>query len=649
MKMLPLPAAGASASAAADPTTAVNAWPGVDGARRRHRRLRAWTLAMGALALVACNSGSDSPSDEAGEGRARIAAAHQQRPNILVIVADDLGYSDLGAFGGEIATPHLDALAGEGRVLTNYQVGAFCSPTRAMLMSGADHHRVGLGTLAEITTTLIAAKNAPFGVDFGYDNVPAGYVGHLNDNALSMAELLRDAGYHTYMAGKWHLAYEFATPTPARPAALRFRPAAYPQAKGFERSYALLNGAGAHFAPRPGKPTRYDATTYTEDDVAFPASALPADFFSTKTFTDKLIAYIDSNRADGKPFFAYAAYTAPHWPLQAPDADIAAQRGKYDEGYEVIRERRIQRMKALGIVPAGFVDNPGLASVAQGGLGKKRWAELSTDEKAVQARAMEVYAAMVSNMDAHIGRLIQHLKDTGAYDNTLIFFMSDNGADDGSAMFPADPWADNSLANIGRVGSTVSYGERWAEVGSAPFRLWKSHAGAEGATSAPAVVKMPRQPKGQSPIAALVHVTDLLPTVLDLAAIPLPGSQYAGRSVHPATGVSLRTELQKYGTVKQVRPAGSVFAGELLGMRYVTKDNWKISLVIPPGEEPASFADVPWRLFDLATDRGETLDLAASRPEKVAELLAEWDAYVANNGVLLTLAPRPAGRDEAAP
>jgi arylsulfatase len=165
---------------------------------------------------------------------------------------------------------------------------------------------------------------------------------------------------------------------------------------------------------------------------------------------------------------------------------------------------------------------------------------------------------------AHIGRLIQHLKVRGQYDNTLIFFMSDNGADDGSAMFPADPWPDNSPSNIGRVGSTVSYGERWAEVGSAPFRLWKSHAGAEGATSAPAVVKTPRQTKGQSPILALVHVTDLLPTVLDLAAIELPGSSYAGRPGHPPTGISLRTEFQKNGVVKRVRPDGTVFAGELL-------------------------------------------------------------------------------------
>jgi arylsulfatase len=354
-----------------------------------------------------------------------------RQPNILLIVADDMGYSDIGAFGSEIPTPNIDALVREGRVLTRFYTAPACSPTRGMLMSGADSHRVGFGAMENNVTAFIGARNAPFGVDFSYDTVPDGYAGHLTNKALSMPQMFRDAGYHTYMAGKWHLAYEFtSTPTGG---ASRFRPADFPNKKGFERSFAMLDGAGAHFAPIPGSPTRYDNTTYTDDDVAFPAASLPADFYSTKTYTDKLISYIESNRADGKPFFAYAAYTSPHWPLQAPDEDIAAQKGRYDEGYDIIRYRRVEKLKQLGVLPQGFIDNPGLASVAQGGTGKKQWSELTPAERALQARAMEVYAAMVSNLDGHIGRLVQYLRDTGQYENTLIFFMSDNGSDSNPA------------------------------------------------------------------------------------------------------------------------------------------------------------------------------------------------------------------------
>jgi arylsulfatase A-like enzyme len=592
------------------------------------RTLMQCMAACFSLSLVACGGSS----------------IEARRPNVLVIVADDMGYSDIGAFGSEIATPNMDALAGDGRLLTNFRTAPACAPTRAMLMSGTDSHIAGAPQLEVNTSALITARNAPFGVSFGFDDVPGSYGGRLRANVATMPELLRDAGYHTYMVGKWHLAsIHRSTPTPG----FYFEPAAYPKQKGFERSYALLNGAGAHFAPTPGKPTTYDAATYTEDDVAFTATSLPTDFYSTKNFTDKLISYIDSNISDGKPFFAYAAYTAPHWPLQAPDADMAAQVGRYNEGYEVIRARRIEKMKALGVVPRDFAPHPGLASVAEGGTGKKRWAELTVQERALQARAMEVYAAQVANLDTHIGRIVRYLKDKGQYDNTVIFFMSDNGADNTPATGGAIT-SSTVLADVGKPGTTFAYGERWTEVSSAPFRLWKAFTGAEGSVSVPAIVKLPGNAKAASASNSTMLVKDLLPTVLDYAKVALPTGTYAGRAITPITGVSLRAALESADAAHPVRPAAESVAMEYFGLGYVLRgDGWKLGQSTIPGVNVTSYAQVPWRLYNLTTDRGETRDVSGENPAIVADLLAQWDKYVAENEVLLLARPPQAKRDIA--
>lgn len=599
--------------------------------RSRKRTVRLLSSIVIGASLVTGGCGGDDDRDP--------------RPNILLIVADDMGYSDIGAFGSEIPTPNIDALVRDGRVLTRFYTAPACSPTRGMLMSGADSHRVGFGVMENNVTALIAARNAPFGVAFGYDDVPDGYAGHISAKALSMPQLFRDAGYHTYMAGKWHLAYEFAST--ATGGASRFRPADYPNKKGFERSFAMLDGAGAHFAPIPGSPTRYDNTTYTEDDVAFPAASLPADFYSTKTYTDKLISYIESNREDGKPFFAYAAYTSPHWPLQAPDEDIAAHKGRYDEGYDVVRQRRVEKMKQLGVLPQGFVENPGLRSVAQGGTGKKQWSELTPAERARQARAMEVYAAMVSNLDGHIGRLVQYLRNTGQYENTVIFFMSDNGSDSNPAA-GANVTASTDLASMGRRGSTIAYGERWAEVSAAPFRLWKTFTGSEGSVSVPAVVKLPGQTPSRPPLTTTTLVKDLLPTFLEMANIPIPAGTYAGRTIEPISGVSLRGALQSASAAPQVRPANEGITLEYMGQGYVHRsDGWKLSRTAVPGVATPNYGAMPWRLFNVQEDRGETRDRAAERPDILEELRQEWDRYVLDNGVLLPATPPAAKRDPA--
>ncbi|WP_394842845.1 arylsulfatase [Pendulispora brunnea] len=506
-----------------------------------------------------------------------------------MILADDLGYSDIGAFGGEIATPNLDALAAKGRILTDYYAAPTCSPTRSELLSGTDHHLAGLGSMAEVM--LPSQRGKP------------GYEGYLNERSLSIAELLRDGGYHTYMAGKWHLGLEESQS---------------PKARGFESSFALLGGGGSHFAPVPGKPMPYDDVKYRENGVF---TAIPADFFSTTFYTDKLVAYIDEHAGDGKPFFAYAAYTAPHWPLQAPPEIIDRYRGRYDDGFEPTRSRRVARLKRLGVIPAAFEPNQPLPSTPA----NPAWDDLTEEQKKFSARTMEVYAAMVEHLDANIGRLLQHLKEIGEYDDTFVFFQSDNGAEGSEFTFPNGPNVDNSYENIGRPLSNINYGARWAEVSAAPYRLWKGHS-TEGGVRVPAIAHLPRQGHCRAAFRGLSRTLDLAPTFLQIANIPNPGSRYGGREVNPITGFSMLRGLK--GNTTRVRPAGSVLADELFGDRYVRRDQWKITWVEPP------LGSGRWQLFDLSTDGAEAHDKAMEEPVLFEELRAQWAEYKRANGVI---------------
>lgn len=545
-----------------------------------------------ALALAACSQPGVSPTNAS-------ASTPTQRPNVLVILADDLGYSDIGAFGGEIPTPNLDALAAQGRMLTSHYVAPTCSPTRAMLMSGTDNHLAGLGSMGE----LVAATPALQGKE--------GYEGYLSERVLWLPELMRDAGYHTYMAGKWHLSNR--------------DPKTWPVKRGFESSFALLAGGGPHFAPVPGKPIAGDQVPHVENDA--PAQR-PADYYSSDFFTDKLIAYIDRNKADGKPFFGYMAYTAPHWPLQAPDADIAKFAGRYDAGYEAIRQQRLERQRALGLIPAGFTPYTMPPSKEF-----PRWQDLSKDEQRLEARKMEVYAAMVHNMDRNIGRLVQYLKSIGQYDNTLILFQSDNGAEPSPSFLPNNANNDNSLQNIGRRLSNVGYGPRWAEVSATPFRYFKGYT-SEGGISAPAFIRMPGQTSAQAAFTAATHVTDVAPTILELAGVRQPTGEYAGRRVVPMTGTSLLPALRRPEAAAQI--AQRTLTGELFGGRYVRDAKWKLVSVRDP------FSDNHWQLFDIANDRGETTDVAAGNPQIVQRMSAQWDAYAEQVGVVRISTKMPA-------
>ncbi|HET7000956.1 MAG TPA: sulfatase-like hydrolase/transferase, partial [Puia sp.] len=312
--------------------------------------------------------------------------ADDSRPNILMIVADDLGYADLGCYGGEIKTPNIDALAANGILFTHFHTSPLCAPTRSMLLSGNDNHIAGMGSMFSVEGTNRAGK--------------PGYEHHLTDRIVTIAQLLKDGGYQTFMSGKWHLGSAKDQ---------------IPYSKGFEKSFALMNGAANHFNNHPFSPN--DTSQYRLDSNI---AQYPAGSFSTDVYTDKMITYIDQ-RQKGKPFFAYLAYTAPHWPLQVPENYIDRYKGRYEMGYDSLRTLRFATQKAAGIVPENAVlreRNPDI----------RPWTGLSPEEKKSESRKMEIYAAMVENLDDHIGQLIQFLKKSGLLENTVIVFMSDNGA-----------------------------------------------------------------------------------------------------------------------------------------------------------------------------------------------------------------------------
>ena len=520
----------------------------------------------------------------------------QARPNIFFIIADDLGYSDLGAFGGEISTPNLDALASTGVRLTDFHVAPMCAPTRAMLFTGVDHHRAGFGTMVELMTPDQRGRT--------------GYEGYLNDRVVTIAALLRDAGYGTYIAGKWHLGRDEEHA---------------PQAYGFDESFVLMEGAASHF-DQTGILDVEPVATYRDNGQK---AELPEDFYSSEFFTDKLIGYLDRHDDEVRPFLATLAFTAPHWPLHAPDEFIERYSGDYADGYETTRSERMARMKELGLAPSD-------AQPYRGATVWPDWQDLPKDLQRREARKMEVYAAMLEAMDFHVGRLIDYLKTTGAYDNTLIIFMSDNGADGNNIYNVAGnaDWIpgnfDNALDNLGRPGSYVAYGPGWAQVGSTPFRLYKAYP-TEGGIRAPAIISGPGVTRIGELLTNFVDVTDIAPTVLEFANVENHNGTYADRNVFPMHGTSIAPYLA--GRTNSVHPDTKAAAWELLGRRAVRRGDWKLVLMESP------WGPGEWELFDLANDPGETKNMAAEHRDIVMQLKAAWHDYEGDNEVLLVERP----------
>ena len=543
---------------------------------------------IAALFLVACDAPDNNSANKQN--------SENKRPNILLIMADDLGYSDIAPFGGEISTPNLDALAVGGIKMSNLYAAAACSPTRTMLLGGADSHRGGMGTM----------YNDQVGNQIGQP----GYEGYMNHDVVSVSALLQDAGYHTYMTGKWHIGYEEDQS---------------PKARGFEKSFVLLQGGSGHFSDA-AMTVDHDTSWFRENGEMV---TLPDDFFSSEFYTDKMIEYIKSGENDDQPFFAYLSYTAPHWPLQAPDDYLDKYKGKYDEGYGVLTENRLSSMEEIGLIKTGL-SAPKLAYPAS-----ENWENISDEQKKIDAREMEIYAAMVDNMDFHIGRVLAYLDDSGQRDNTIIIFMSDNGAAGfGPGMARAFPkeWIDanfdNSYANMGKVNSYIYYGPHWAQAGSAPSRMFKGFS-SEGGIKVPGIInygdKLGVASGGFND--QFMTVLDLPVTFLDLAGTQHPGTHYKGREIHPYIGTSIMPYLN--GEAASIHGAEDTVAWELNNRMAVRKGDWKIIKI------PDPFGTGDWELFNIIEDPGESNDLSAENPEKRVELIASWDKYAAENGVII--------------
>ena len=526
--------------------------------------------------------------------------AKGKRPNIVIILADDMGYSDIGMFGSEIKTPNLDALATNGVRFTQYYTHASCSPSRSMLLSGVDTHLNGLGNMDEWTAPNQVGK--------------VGYEGNLNDKVVTIPQLLKDAGYHTYMVGKWHMGKS---------------PDKIPAARGFERDFTLLDGAGSYWDM-----TNFTAlnpnSLYTEDGKYL--TELPKKYYATETYTDKLISFIDAGRADGKPFFAYVAHQAPHDPYHLPKDWRERHVAQYDLGWDMTRQQRLKKQKELGIVTESTE------------LAERMWfvpdySLLAPAARALVGRKMELYAGLMENMDYHIGRLVNHLKEIGEYENTVFIVFGDNGAEgtDLAAMIAgtsgtrdnlyfAMKWSNNHPNAWGDPCSYVGYGAGWAQVSMTPFSQYKGWL-AEGGVRNALIVSGPVNKREKGSINhELMSIADIMPTLLDIAGTTYPKT-YNGNELPPMIGKSWTKVLA--GEAESPRTKEDYIAWELFGNRALRQGDWKLRWEIAP------LGKSDWELFNLATDPAERHDLAAANPDKLKEMLLLWEDYVKKNNVIL--------------
>ncbi|MGH6616865.1 sulfatase-like hydrolase/transferase [Sphingomonas sp.] len=524
----------------------------------------------------------------------RTPPAPPKPPNIVLLLADDWGFSDVGSFGSEIRTPNIDDLAAKGVRFSNFHVAGSCSPTRAMLQTGVGNHRAGLGNMPETIPPAHIGKP-------GYDTV-------LNDRVVTIAQLLHNAKYRTYFTGKWHLGR-----TPAK----------LPHARGYDRAFALADAGADNFEDKPIHGL-YDKADWTENGMP---AALPKGYYSSTFVVDKAIEYIDGGRDTGKPFFASINFLANHIPVQAPDAYIARYAQAYRGGWSAVRAARRQRAIDLGIMPA----TP-MATMAD----TKDWAALTLADRTAQARAMAAYGAMAEAADHEIGRLVAHLKATGEYDNTVFVFLSDNGPE------PTDPrnrllnrlvlgtYYDFDPAHAGQRGTMTYLGASWASAAAAPLNGYKFTA-YEGGLRVPLIIAWPGNPaiRPGRIAGSFTYVTDLPPTLLALAGLGPQGPRYRGRAVEPMTGTNLMPILAGQAAPLRDQPLGY----ELSGNAALFRGDYKLVRNLPPG------GDGRWQLFDIAHDPGETRDLARADPARFQAMQADYRAFAARDQVL----PMPAG------
>ncbi|HIG27741.1 MAG TPA: arylsulfatase [Verrucomicrobiales bacterium] len=542
------------------------------------------------------------------------------RPNIVMIMSDDMGFSDIGCYGGEIATPHLNSLAKGGLRFTQFYNTGRCCPTRASLLSGLYPHQAGVGHMMG---------------DYGLPQ----YQGNLNRKCLTIAEAMKSAGYRAYMSGKWHV-------TPYRGAQKNPDRSNWPLQRGFDRFFGTIHGAGSFYDPN--SLTRDNAFITPENDTEYTPSRT---WYYTDAIADNMVRYIKDHTEEHSdtPFFAYVSFTAAHWPMHALPEDIVKYKGTYGDGYTPARNSRIKRLKELKLLPADWDVTPQVGN--WDAVESKKW----------ESACMQVYAAMVDTMDQGIGRIVQALKATGQYENTLILFFQDNGGcaetfgrrpNVGPVLRPANP----TLAAMGRdelqtqmvppqsrdgyplrrgegvmpgpPETEVGYGRNWANVSNTPFREYK-HYVHEGGISTPLIAHWPKgltgnggafRKKEQGPLYdSPAHLIDLMATAVDLGGVSYP-MQKDGIKITPLEGTSLMPALQG-----EPLDRGKPIFWEHEGNRAVRDGQWKLVAKSVKGE---------WELYDMVSDRTEMHNLAKSKPELVSRMAAQYEQWAKDRGVV---------------
>ena len=502
-----------------------------------------------------------------------------EKPNIMIILVDDMGFSDIGCYGGEIHTPNIDSLAKQGLRFKEFYNSGRCCPTRASLMTGLHPHQAGIGYMTENSANHHRGKPGP-------------YQGYLNKRCVTLAEVLKQANYHTMMVGKWHLGLHAKDRWPTR--------------RGFEKFYGIHEGAAHYFNPKHPRGLRL------QEKKVGPTPSRPHEkhYYMTDAFTDYACQFItEANENQKKPFFLYLAYNAPHWPLHAKEKDIKKYLGKYQDGWEKISAARLKRMKNMGLIDPSFTPAPHEGP---------NWETLSTKQQKLLDLKMSAYAACIDSIDQNVGKLINTLKQNKQYQNTIIFFLSDNGACAEGGTLGSGKW-DQFFDPNADTYRTLRYGRVWANVSSTPFKLYK-HYTHEGGIATPLIVHWPSgipKEKHNQFVHSYGYLPDFMPTCLELAHATYP-KKYKGRQIIPIEGTSLIPWIKG-----ETRKRNDIMFFEHEGNGAARQGKWKI---VHRGKQP-------WQLYNMSKDRTEMHDQSKNHPEKLKKLVDAWNTWAKRCGV----------------
>ncbi len=503
--------------------------------------------------------------------------AHSQKPNVILILADDMGYSDIGCFGSEIHTPNLDRLARQGVRMTSFYNASRSCPTRASLLTGLYQHQTGIGDMVKT---------------LGYPS----YQGFLNNQCVTIAEVLKLNGYNTYMSGKWHVGSG---------------PENLPRKRGFDRYFGLIDGAGSYFS-RVAYRANQPAPRWMIDDKDF----TPPDsgFYLTDVIGDHAVSFLDEGSGNKEPFFLYLAFTAPHWPLHALPEDIARYRGKYLKGWDTLRAERYRRMLKEGILDSSVLLSPRDER-------SPSWDTLTEEQKKMWDLRMAVYAAMIERMDQNIGKVLDQLEKMNESDNTLIIFLSDNGGC--HEVMETQKKVTGLYGETGTPGSFDSYEIPWANVSNTPFRMFK-HWVHEGGISTPFIAYYPVKLSKGVISGQTGHITDIMPTLIEISGGKYP-SEYKDRNILPLEGISLMPAL----TGNELKRDNPIF-WEHEGNRAMRDVDWKIVSLYDNNAKKFK----AWELYNMKNDRSELNDLSSKYPEKITRMINVYETWAARTGVV---------------